>query len=260
MGASGFCVIPAIMYTKALRGPTTRMQPTASRCSRRLMPTFGAGNSVLREDGNTSSIQSAQPPEQAGVCLWECSCCGSFTRCSTLCRSPRYWQPSSNSCRESQQSSSSAIPVILPPSAIWSCAASLKGIVALALVSLALAGPILTSAYVGFTPLAVFLLAPASAIAQELFFRAGLLPAMHRMFPGRPGAANLAHAALFGLWHVPRAMIFSPINPFLGALMLVEVTGMAGFGWGWQVRHDGTIGWSTLHHWLLLSVMSLFGL
>jgi len=137
---------------------------------------------------------------------------------------------------------------------------SLKGIVALALVSLALAGPILTSAYVGFTPLAVFLLAPASAIAQELFFRAGLLPAMHRMFPGRPGAANLAHAALFGLWHVPRAMIFSPINPFLGALMLAGVTGMAGFGWGWQVRHDGTIGWSTLHHWLLLSVMSLFGL
>jgi len=137
---------------------------------------------------------------------------------------------------------------------------SVKGIVALALVSLALAGPILTSAYVGFTPLAVFLLAPASALAQEVFFRAGLLPTMQRMLPGRPGAANLTHAALFALWHVPKAMVFSPINPFLGALMLAGVTGMAGFGWGWQVRHDGTIVWSTLHHWLLLSVMSLFGL
>jgi len=137
---------------------------------------------------------------------------------------------------------------------------SVKGILALALVSLALAGPILSSAYVGFTPLLVFLLAPASAVAQELFFRAGLLPVMQRMFPGRPAAANLAHTTLFALWHVPKALIFSPINPFLGALMLAVVTGLAGFGWGWQVRRDRTIGWSTLHHWLMLSVMSLFGL
>jgi hypothetical protein len=136
---------------------------------------------------------------------------------------------------------------------------SVKGISALALVTLALAGPILTSAFVGFSPLAVFLLAPASAFAQELYFRACLLPAMHRALPGRPAAANLTHAALFALWHVPKALIYSPINPLVGALMIATVTGVAGFGWGWQVRHDGTISWSTLHHWLLLSVMSLFG-
>jgi Type II CAAX prenyl endopeptidase Rce1-like len=136
---------------------------------------------------------------------------------------------------------------------------SAKGIGVLALVTLALAGPTLTSSYVGFSPLAVFLLAPASALAQELYFRAGLLPALHRSLPGRPAAANLAHAALFALWHVPKALIYSPINPLVGALILAIVTGVAGFGWGWQVRHDGTISWSTLHHWLLLSVMSLFG-
>jgi membrane protease YdiL (CAAX protease family) len=81
-----------------------------------------------------------------------------------------------------------------------------------------------------------------------------------RAFPNRAGLANLSHAILFALWHVPKALIFSPINPLLGALLLAVVTGTAGFGWGWQVRHDGTLAWSTLHHWLLLSAMSLFGL
>jgi hypothetical protein len=137
---------------------------------------------------------------------------------------------------------------------------SAKGIGVLGLVTLALAGPTLTSTYVGYRPLAVFLLAPASAIAQELYFRAGLLPSMHHALPGRAGLANLLHAALFALWHVPKALIFSPINPLVGALMLASVTGLAGFGWGWQARHDRTIAWSALHHWFLLSVMSLFGL
>jgi predicted Abi (CAAX) family protease len=134
------------------------------------------------------------------------------------------------------------------------------GIGVLALVSLALLGPTLTSGFVGFDPAAAFLLAPANAIAQELYFRAALLPVMHRALAGRPGMANLSHAALFALWHVPKAIIFSPINPLLGAGMLALVTGLVGFGWGWQVRHDGTIAWSTLHHWVLLAVMSLFGL
>jgi hypothetical protein len=136
---------------------------------------------------------------------------------------------------------------------------SAKGVATLCLVTVAIAGPLLTSAHVGFRLLAVLLLAPASAAAQELFFRSALLPTFLRALPGRPAMANSLQAILFALWHVPKAFIYSPIDPFLGALMLGSVTLLGGFGWGWQVRQDETIVWSTAHHWLLLSIMSLFG-
>lgn len=50
------------------------------------------------------------------------------------------------------------------------------GLVALGLATLALAGPLATSSWVGVRWLSLLVYAPLSGITQELFFRASLLP------------------------------------------------------------------------------------
>jgi membrane protease YdiL (CAAX protease family) len=48
---------------------------------------------------------------------------------------------------------------------------------------------------------AALLLAPASGVSQELFFRSALLPAMGLLFKGKTRMALVLHSVLFGLWH-----------------------------------------------------------
>jgi len=134
------------------------------------------------------------------------------------------------------------------------------GWVALGLATLALAGPLATSHWVGVRWLPLLVYAPLSGITQELFFRAGLLPAIQRLCGGRTWSSLVLHAVLFGLWHVPLAYLAAPISPWVAVLALFVVTSLAGLVWGWQVQQDRTVVWTVLHHTLLLMVMSLFGL
>jgi membrane protease YdiL (CAAX protease family) len=136
---------------------------------------------------------------------------------------------------------------------------SRKGLLALIAVCPVLLGPLLSSQWVGFRPLPMLVYGPASGFAQELFFRATLLPALMRVFRHRPWLAILAHAALFGLWHVPRALMTAPVAPVPATFAVAAVTFLAGLGWGWQVQHDKTIVWTVAQHILFLMLMSLFG-
>jgi membrane protease YdiL (CAAX protease family) len=137
---------------------------------------------------------------------------------------------------------------------------SKRGWVALGLATLGLLGPLATSHWVGvhWWPLLVY--APLSGITQELFFRASLLPAIEKLCGGQTWSALILHAVLFGLWHMPLAYLAAPISPWVAMVALFVVTSLAGLAWGWQVQHDRTVGWSILHHTILLMLMSLFGL
>jgi hypothetical protein len=46
----------------------------------------------------------------------------------------------------------------------------------------------------------------------------------------------------------------------MAAVQFFMRTSLAGLAWGWQVEHNRTVFWTTLHYSLLLMVMSLFGL
>jgi len=136
---------------------------------------------------------------------------------------------------------------------------SRKGLLTLIAVCPVLLGPLLSSQWVGFRPLPMLVYGPASGFMQELFFRATLLPALMRVFRHRPWLAILVHAALFGLWHVPRVLMTAPVEPVPATFAVAVVTFLAGLGWGWQVQHDETIVWTVAQHILFLMLMSLFG-
>lgn len=89
------------------------------------------------------------------------------------------------------------------------------------------------------------LLAPASGISQELFFRAALLPAMQVIFPKHPWRALLVHSTFFGLWHIAPLFLGAPIWAVI-AVMLVPF--ISGIGWGWQVQTDRTVLWAMVQH------------
>lgn len=141
---------------------------------------------------------------------------------------------------------------------------SWKGIGVLAAMSLILLAPVLPAVqsgwWEGFIPLRILVYAPASAVAQELYFRASLLPLLRRLLSGRRWAPLALHALLFGVWHVPRAYLSAPVDPLPGTLGVAFVTLIAGLGWGWQVQHDRTLVWAVTQHTLFLMIMSLFGL
>jgi len=137
---------------------------------------------------------------------------------------------------------------------------SRKGWITLGLATLALAGPLATSPWIGVRWLNLLVYAPLSGVTQELFFRASLLPAIQKLCGSKTWSSLILHAFLFGLWHVPLAYLAAPISPWVAVVALFVVTALAGLAWGWQVQHDRTVVWTMLHHSLLLMVMSLFGL
>jgi membrane protease YdiL (CAAX protease family) len=92
--------------------------------------------------------------------------------------------------------------------------------------------------------------APASALAQELYFRAALLDALKQLSRGDTRLALALQAVLFALWHI-RAF---EVATMAQALAVLALTFLAGVLWGWQVQRDRTILYTFLQHTLFLIV------
>lgn len=104
------------------------------------------------------------------------------------------------------------------------------------------------SVWQGWSWKAALLLAPASGISQELFFRSSLLPTMQVIFKKRQGLALILHSILFGLWHIGPLFVGAPIWAVI-AVMVVPF--LSGLGWGWQVSRDRTVIWAMVQHSLI---------
>jgi hypothetical protein len=132
----------------------------------------------------------------------------------------------------------------------------LPGLLALAATTILLL-PILGSSigWAGWNWLSGLVFAPASGIAQELYFRGSLLPALERALHGKKVAALLLHALIFVGYHFRtfRAASSSPI-----VILIAVVLFAAGCGWGWQVQKDRTVAWAMGQHSLFLILMSMF--
>lgn len=133
---------------------------------------------------------------------------------------------------------------------------SRAGLGALAATTLLLL-PILGSStgWSGWRWLPGLVYAPASGIAQELYFRAALLPGLERALGGRRTAALLAHAAIFAAFHF---RTFNALPSLPVGLLVAAVLFAGGCGWGWQVQRDRTVVWAMLQHSLFLVLMSMF--
>jgi membrane protease YdiL (CAAX protease family) len=120
---------------------------------------------------------------------------------------------------------------------------------------LALAAVVPVGQWQGWNWTAALLYAPASGVAQELFFRSALLPAVQLALRQRVRLALVVHALLFGLWHIGPLFLGAPIWAVL-AVMLVPF--ICGIGWGWQVEHDRTVIWAMVQHSLIWVIGSQF--
>jgi hypothetical protein len=92
--------------------------------------------------------------------------------------------------------------------------------------------------------------APASALGQELYFRAALFTACARLCRGNTTLALNLQAGGFALWHI-RAFQVVAFAPASGVLV---VTFVAGVLWGLQVARDRTIFYAALEHAIFLIV------
>jgi membrane protease YdiL (CAAX protease family) len=90
--------------------------------------------------------------------------------------------------------------------------------------------------------------APASALAQELYFRAGLLVALTTVFRGRQFVALVAQGVLFGLWHI-RAFAVVPLASAIGVILATTIAGLI---WGREAQRDGTMIYAAAQHTLFL--------
>ena len=117
--------------------------------------------------------------------------------------------------------------------------------------------PILGSStgWTGWRWLPGLVYAPASGIAQELYFRSSMLPGLERVFGSRKTVALLVHSAIFVGFHF---RTFKAIPSLPLALLVAAVLFMAGCGWGWQVQRDRTVAWAMLQHSLFLVLRSMF--
>jgi hypothetical protein len=133
---------------------------------------------------------------------------------------------------------------------------SRPGIGVLAAITILLL-PILGSStgWIGWHWLPALVYAPASGIAQELYFRSTLLPGLERAFAGRKTIALLVHSAIFVGFHL---RTFLALPSFTFTLVVTTVLFLAGCGWGWQVQRDRTVAWAMLQHSLFLMLMSMF--
>ena len=133
---------------------------------------------------------------------------------------------------------------------------SLPGLLVLAAITVLLL-PILGSStgWTGWQWLPGLIYAPASGIAQEIYFRASLLPALERAVHGKRVIAILLHAVIFVGYHFRtfRSVLSLPI-----AILVAAVLFTAGCGWAWQVQRDRTVFWAIGQHSLFLILMSLF--
>jgi membrane protease YdiL (CAAX protease family) len=111
------------------------------------------------------------------------------------------------------------------------------------------------SGWSGWKWLPALIYAPASGIAQELYFRSSLLPALERVLGGKKIPALLLHGLLFIGYHL-RTFRSVPSLPI--SLLIASVLFAAGCGWGWQVQKDRTVVWAMLQHSLFLMLMSMF--
>jgi hypothetical protein len=116
--------------------------------------------------------------------------------------------------------------------------------------------PILGSStgFIGWQWLPALVYAPASGIAQELYFRASLLPAFEGLTK-KKSTALILHALVFIAFHL-RTFLSIGAQPV--ALVVVLVLFAAGCTWGWQVQRDRTVVWAMLQHSLFLMFMSMF--
>jgi membrane protease YdiL (CAAX protease family) len=104
---------------------------------------------------------------------------------------------------------------------------------------------------------AALILAPAGGVAQELFFRATLLPAIEMAWRGRAGRALILHSLLFSLWHIGPLFVGAPV---WAVLAVMAVPFLSGIGWGWQVRRDRTVIWAMIQHSLIWVIALQFPL
>jgi membrane protease YdiL (CAAX protease family) len=112
-----------------------------------------------------------------------------------------------------------------------------------------------TGVYIGFD-LGSAMVGVLGSIAQELFFRAALLPAL--LVVMRPRRALLLHTLAFGVWH-GGALLVAP-GALAGAVVIIVVSLGAGYAWGWQTMRDRTVLWAMAHHSLLWVAGSFFDL
>jgi len=132
---------------------------------------------------------------------------------------------------------------------------SKKGLVLLMSFFVVLIPIMLTGRWVGWNWTSGLIYAPASGVAQELFFRASLLPIAIRLFKHNRLLAVFVQSALFAIWHIPLAFTTAPLA---GAIAVVIVTFIGGMLWGWQVQRDRTVYWAMGQHIIYLILMSLF--
>jgi membrane protease YdiL (CAAX protease family) len=133
---------------------------------------------------------------------------------------------------------------------------SLRGGIALVVVAVCLLPIILsTSIIVGWRWIPALVYAPASGIAQELYFRASLLPAMEGLIQKRNVTAIGLQSLIFVAFHLRTFLSIGP-NPII--VVVIVVLFVAGFAWGYQVQRDRTIIWAAALHSVFLVVMSMF--
>jgi hypothetical protein len=113
-----------------------------------------------------------------------------------------------------------------------------------------------STSWQGWHWLPALVYAPASGIAQELYFRSSLLPALERAVNGKKTLALLLHSIIFIGFHL---RTFQSIGSLVPSLLVAFVLFLAGCGWGWQVQRDRTVVWSMLQHSFFLILMSMFG-
>lgn len=129
--------------------------------------------------------------------------------------------------------------------------ALLLTLLTLAMLPVAWSG-LVAGGWAGLDGWQLLVFAPASGIAQELYFRSSLLPALERVFNRRQ--ALLGSSALFALFHIGMLRV-APIWAVSSALGLTFIIGL---GWGWQVQRDRSVLWAMAHHALLQMILRLF--
>jgi membrane protease YdiL (CAAX protease family) len=129
-----------------------------------------------------------------------------------------------------------------------------KSVITLLLFGLVIIPILATSHRDNFDFQSFFIIAPLSAIGQELFFRSTLLSSLTKILKNDKSAL-IIHSILFSLWHLPLAIKYAPLGGIFGVFF---VTFIGGIVWGWVAKRDKTILWVLIQHSLYLMVMSLF--